>query len=168
MGQANLCLFEMIYLTPQNYLQIPRQVILGDITGLYEKTVRQVQEVMKQHIVPAILDHDEMARGKSQGMFQMHSVSNFFFSIFWFDKQVDVAVRCHWWRQMAVKLWNQNLWSISSSTSSNSSNSSAWTTATSSKFSCNCSTTFVPFHWTIWCWDKSSVCGKPAWRSDIM
>lgn len=44
-----------------------RQVILGDITGLYEKTVRQVQEVMKPHIVPAILDHDEMARGKSQG-----------------------------------------------------------------------------------------------------
>lgn len=40
-----------------------RQVILGDITGLYEKTVRQVQEVMKPHIVPAILDHDEMARG---------------------------------------------------------------------------------------------------------
>lgn len=44
-----------------------RQVILGDITGLYERTVRQVQEVMKPHIVPAILDHDEMARGKSQG-----------------------------------------------------------------------------------------------------
>lgn len=44
-----------------------RQVILGDICGLYEKTVRQVQEVMKPHIVPAILDHDEMARGKSQG-----------------------------------------------------------------------------------------------------
>ncbi|XP_037046669.1 unconventional myosin-Va-like isoform X1 [Bradysia coprophila] len=44
-----------------------RQVILGDITGLHEKTVRQVQEVMKPHIVPAILDHDEMARGKSQG-----------------------------------------------------------------------------------------------------
>lgn len=42
---------------------------MGDICGLYEKTVRQVQEVMKPHIVPAILDHDEMARGKSQGKF---------------------------------------------------------------------------------------------------
>lgn len=41
---------------------------MGDITGLHEKTVRQVQEVMKPHIVPAILDHDEMARGKNQGM----------------------------------------------------------------------------------------------------
>lgn len=46
-------------------------MILGDICGLYEKTVRQVQEVMKPHIVPAILDHDEMARGKMQGNFFM-------------------------------------------------------------------------------------------------
>lgn len=46
-----------------------RQVILESICNLYEQTVRQVQEVMKPHIVPAILDHDEMARGKSQGNF---------------------------------------------------------------------------------------------------
>lgn len=30
---------------------------------LYEQLVRQVQELLKHHIVPAILDHDEMSRG---------------------------------------------------------------------------------------------------------
>lgn len=29
--------------------------------------MRQVQELLKHHIVPAILDHDEMSRGKHQG-----------------------------------------------------------------------------------------------------
>lgn len=37
------------------------------IVGVYTQTVRQVQELLKQHIVPAILDHDEMSRGKNQG-----------------------------------------------------------------------------------------------------
>lgn len=42
------------------------QVFLDTITGLHVHTVRQVQEVLKPHIVPAILDHDEMARGRNQ------------------------------------------------------------------------------------------------------
>lgn len=29
--------------------------------------IRQVQELLKHHIVPAILEHDEMARGRHQG-----------------------------------------------------------------------------------------------------
>lgn len=36
---------------------------MDTIVGLHEQTVRQVQELLKPHIVPAILDHDEMARG---------------------------------------------------------------------------------------------------------
>lgn len=41
-----------------------RQVIHSHIISYYEQTVRQVQDVLKKHIVPAILEHDEMARGK--------------------------------------------------------------------------------------------------------
>lgn len=41
-----------------------RQVIHSNIINYYEQTVRQIQEVLKHHIVPAILEHDEMARGK--------------------------------------------------------------------------------------------------------
>lgn len=41
-----------------------RQVIHSNIIGYYEQTVRQIQESLKNHIVPAILEHDEMARGK--------------------------------------------------------------------------------------------------------
>lgn len=44
-----------------------RQVILDAIMGIYGCTVRQVQDLLKPHIVPAILEHDEMARGKNQG-----------------------------------------------------------------------------------------------------
>lgn len=40
---------------------------MDTICGLYDQTVRQVQELLKPHIVPAILDHDEMARGKNHG-----------------------------------------------------------------------------------------------------
>lgn len=42
------------------------QVIHSAIIGIYEHTVRQIQELLKHHIVPAILDHDEMARGKGE------------------------------------------------------------------------------------------------------
>uniref|UniRef100_A0A1B0DFZ0 Dilute domain-containing protein n=1 Tax=Phlebotomus papatasi TaxID=29031 RepID=A0A1B0DFZ0_PHLPP len=42
-----------------------RQVIYEKIISFYEHLVRQVQDLIKPVIVPAILDHDEMARGKS-------------------------------------------------------------------------------------------------------
>lgn len=41
-----------------------RQVIHSNIINYYEQTVRQIQETLKFHIVPAILEHDEMSRGK--------------------------------------------------------------------------------------------------------
>lgn len=41
-----------------------RQVIHSNIINYYEQTVRQIQEMLRNHIVPAILEHDEMARGK--------------------------------------------------------------------------------------------------------
>lgn len=49
-------------------IQIPHnsQVILDTVCGLHDQTVRQVQDELKPFIVPAILDHDEITRGKSQ------------------------------------------------------------------------------------------------------
>lgn len=44
-----------------------RQVILTTIIVSYQQIVQQIQEVIKLHIVPAILDYDEMARGKQKG-----------------------------------------------------------------------------------------------------
>uniref|UniRef100_A0A1B0CB62 Myosin class i heavy chain n=2 Tax=Lutzomyia longipalpis TaxID=7200 RepID=A0A1B0CB62_LUTLO len=42
-----------------------RQVIYETIISFYQHIVKQVEELIKPFIVPAILDHDEMARGKS-------------------------------------------------------------------------------------------------------
>jgi myosin V len=42
-------------------------VIHETIINIYGTVVRQVQELVKQFIVPAILDHDEMERGRSRG-----------------------------------------------------------------------------------------------------
>jgi myosin-5 len=42
-----------------------RLVILDTIISSYIVLVRQIQEALKPYIVPAILDHDETARGKS-------------------------------------------------------------------------------------------------------
>lgn len=36
------------------------------IIGLYQQMVKQIQDIIKPYIVPAILDHDEMSRGKNQ------------------------------------------------------------------------------------------------------
>jgi myosin V len=47
-----------------------RQVIHETIINIYGIVVRQVQELIKQYIVPAILDHDEMERGRSHGKFE--------------------------------------------------------------------------------------------------
>lgn len=44
-----------------------RQVIYSNIIVSHEQMVQQIQETLKIHIVPAILDHDEMARGKQKG-----------------------------------------------------------------------------------------------------
>lgn len=44
-----------------------RQVIYEMIILMHGVLLRQVQESIKQFIVPAILDHDETARGKSRG-----------------------------------------------------------------------------------------------------
>lgn len=44
-----------------------RQVIYELIILMHGVLLRQVQESIKQYIVPAILDHDETARGKSRG-----------------------------------------------------------------------------------------------------
>lgn len=40
--------------------------ILDLIVGLYQQMVKQIQEIIKPHIVPAILEHDEMSRGRNQ------------------------------------------------------------------------------------------------------
>lgn len=45
-----------------------RDVIYGAIISIYGILIRQVQELIKNHVVPAILDHDEMARGRSRTM----------------------------------------------------------------------------------------------------
>ncbi|GAB0095574.1 unconventional myosin-Va [Sergentomyia squamirostris] len=42
-----------------------RQAIYETIVSFYQNLVRQVEDLIKPVIVPAILDHDEMARGKS-------------------------------------------------------------------------------------------------------
>ncbi|XP_055621757.1 unconventional myosin-Va isoform X2 [Toxorhynchites rutilus septentrionalis] len=44
-----------------------RQVIYETIILMHGVLLRQIQESIKQFIVPAILDHDETARGKSRG-----------------------------------------------------------------------------------------------------
>lgn len=44
-----------------------RQVIFTNVILSHKQIVQQIQEVIKVHIVPAILDHDEMARGKQKG-----------------------------------------------------------------------------------------------------
>ncbi|XP_053677422.1 unconventional myosin-Va [Anopheles nili] len=43
-----------------------RQVIYETIISMHGVLIRQIQESLKQYIVPAILLHDEMARGKSR------------------------------------------------------------------------------------------------------
>lgn len=45
---------------------IHRQVIQETIVFMYETLIKQIQEVLKPFIVPAILYHDETARGKSR------------------------------------------------------------------------------------------------------
>ncbi|XP_039433322.1 unconventional myosin-Va isoform X2 [Culex pipiens pallens] len=59
---------------PQNQQQLKnfdlseyRQVIHETIILMHGVLLRQVQESIKQFIVPAILDHDETSRGKSRG-----------------------------------------------------------------------------------------------------
>lgn len=64
-------LFQFILLTSLTH----RQIILDTVCGLYDQTVRQVQDLLKSHIVPAILDHDEMARGNYQGRSASRSMS---------------------------------------------------------------------------------------------
>lgn len=44
-----------------------RQVIFTTIIVSYQQIIQQIQEIIKVHIVPAILDYDEMARGKQKG-----------------------------------------------------------------------------------------------------
>lgn len=53
---------------------------MDTVLSLHDKTVRQVQELLKAHIVPAILDHDEMARGSSElnYIFLLFSISVLF------------------------------------------------------------------------------------------
>lgn len=41
-----------------------RQVIHSTIISYHEQIVKQIQETLREHIVSAILEHDEMARGK--------------------------------------------------------------------------------------------------------
>ncbi|XP_035906394.1 unconventional myosin-Va isoform X4 [Anopheles stephensi] len=43
-----------------------RQVIHETIVSMYSVLIRQIQDSLKQYIVPAILHHDETARGKSR------------------------------------------------------------------------------------------------------
>lgn len=45
-----------------------RQVIYSSIIVAYEQIVKQIQDILKVFIVPAILDHDETARGKQKGI----------------------------------------------------------------------------------------------------
>lgn len=45
-----------------------RQVIYSNIIVSHGQMVQQIQDMLKIHIVPAILDHDEMARGKQKGI----------------------------------------------------------------------------------------------------
>lgn len=44
-----------------------RQVIYSTIIVSHQQIVQQIQEIIRVHIVPAILDYDEMARGKQKG-----------------------------------------------------------------------------------------------------
>lgn len=44
-----------------------RHVLYEKITIFYNELVVQVQDIIKTHIVPAILVHDEMARGRARG-----------------------------------------------------------------------------------------------------
>ncbi|XP_055310995.1 unconventional myosin-Va-like, partial [Sitodiplosis mosellana] len=44
-----------------------RQVIFSTIIVSHQQIIQQIQEIIKVHIVPAILDYDEMARGKQKG-----------------------------------------------------------------------------------------------------
>lgn len=54
-------------LTTFIFICFSRQVIHSLIVSLYEQIIRQIQELLKHHIVPAILDHDEMSRGRMPG-----------------------------------------------------------------------------------------------------
>lgn len=47
-----------------------RQVIFTTVILSHKQIIQQIQDVIKVHIVPAILDYDEMARGKHKGMKQ--------------------------------------------------------------------------------------------------
>lgn len=44
-----------------------RQVIFTTVIVLHQQIIQQIQDTIKMHIVPAILDYDEMARGKQKG-----------------------------------------------------------------------------------------------------
>lgn len=46
-----------------------RQVIFSTVIVFHQQIIQQIQEIIKVHIVPAILDYDEMARGKQKGKF---------------------------------------------------------------------------------------------------
>lgn len=45
-----------------------RQVIFTTVIVLHQQIIQQIQDTIKMHIVPAILDYDEMARGKQKGI----------------------------------------------------------------------------------------------------
>jgi myosin V len=53
-------------------------VIHETIINVYGTVVRQVQELIKQFIVPAILDHDEMERGRSRGAIMLTDICSKF------------------------------------------------------------------------------------------
>lgn len=44
-----------------------RNVIFATVIVLHQQIIQQIQEMIKVHVVPAILDYDEMARGKQKG-----------------------------------------------------------------------------------------------------
>lgn len=50
-----------------------RQVIFSTIIVFHQQIIQQIQDIIKVHIVPAILDYDEMARGKQKGIFNPFS-----------------------------------------------------------------------------------------------
>lgn len=49
-----------------------RQVIFTTVIVLHQQIIQQIQDTIKMHIVPAILDYDEMARGKQKGTHIRH------------------------------------------------------------------------------------------------
>lgn len=56
-----------------------RQVVFTNIIVSYQQIIQGIQEAIKMHIVPAILDYDEMARGKQKGTNYILIQQGFFF-----------------------------------------------------------------------------------------